>query len=265
MSIESVMPSFNHLILCCSLLLLLSGFPSIRVFSTESALHIRWPEYWSFSFNITPSNEYSGLISFRIDWCDLLAIQGTLKSLFQHNWKASILWHSAFFMVHLSHPYMTTGKYLSVYGLQSIFHCVLWPLSKELGGAACSFHFTGEKTKAQRDVVTMLSHPATQHSTHSQKPGFLTPSLLPGPLGSLATPRGPGAAWKATHTPVNLPCVFQAVRATVSNAKVPVSAPAVKSRFSSWKPSVSRNAGRVSLQTTLTTNAQVSWRLCCVL
>ena len=93
--IESVMPS-NHLILCCSLLLLLSGFPSIRVFSTESALHIRWPEYWSFSFNITPSNEYSGLISFRIDWCDLLAIQGTLKSLFQHNWKASILWHSDF-------------------------------------------------------------------------------------------------------------------------------------------------------------------------
>ena len=110
MSIEVVMPS-NHLILCCPLLLLPSIFPSIRVFSNESALHIRWPMYWSFSFNISPSNEYSGLISFRMDWLDLLAIQGTLKSLLQHHSsKVSILWHSAFFIVQLSHPYMTIGK-----------------------------------------------------------------------------------------------------------------------------------------------------------
>ena len=104
------MPS-SHFILCCPLLLPLSIFPSIRVFSSESVLHIRWPKYWSFSFCISPSNEYSGLISFRIDWLDLLAGQGTLKSLLQHHSsKASILWHSAFFTVQLSHPYMTTGK-----------------------------------------------------------------------------------------------------------------------------------------------------------
>ena len=110
MSIESRMPS-NHLVLCCPLLLLPSIFPSIRVFSDELALHIRWPKNWSFSFSISPSNEYSGLISFRIDWVDLLAFQGTLKSLIQHySSKASILQHSAFFIVQLSHPYMTTGK-----------------------------------------------------------------------------------------------------------------------------------------------------------
>ena len=104
MSIESVMPS-NHLILCHPLLFLPSIFPSIRVFSNESIIHMRWPKYWSFSFSISPSNEYSGLISFRIDWLDLLAIQGTLKSLLQHHSsKASILWRSAFFMVQLSHP-----------------------------------------------------------------------------------------------------------------------------------------------------------------
>ena len=109
-SIESVMPS-NHLILYCPLLLLLSIFPSIRIFSNESVLRIRWPEYWSFSFSISPSKEYSGLISFRIDRFDLLAVQGTLKSLLQHHSsKASILQHSAFFMVQLSHPYMTTRK-----------------------------------------------------------------------------------------------------------------------------------------------------------
>ena len=114
MSIESVMPS-NHLILCHPLLLLPSTFPSIKVFSNESALCIRWPEYWSFSFSMSPSNEYSGLISFRIDWFDLLVVQGTLKSLIQnHNSKASILWHSAFFMVQLSHPYMTTGKTIAL-------------------------------------------------------------------------------------------------------------------------------------------------------
>ena len=110
MSIESVMPS-NHLILCCPLLLLPSIFPNIKVFSNESVLHIRWTKYWSFSFSISPSNEYLGLISFRMDWLDLLAIQGTLKSLLQHHSsKESILQCSAFFIVQFSHPYMTTGK-----------------------------------------------------------------------------------------------------------------------------------------------------------
>ena len=110
MSIESVMLS-NHLNLCHSLLRLPSIFPNIRVFSNESVLHIRWPKYWSFSFSISPSNEYSGLISFRMDWLDLLPVQETLKSLLQHHSsKASILWGSAFFLVQLSHPYMTTGK-----------------------------------------------------------------------------------------------------------------------------------------------------------
>ena len=108
-SIKSVMVS-NHLILCRPLLLLPSVFPSIRVFSNESVFLIRWPKYWSFSFSISPSNEYSGLISFRMDWLDLLAVQGTLKSFQHHSSKASILWCSAFFMVQLLHPYMTTGK-----------------------------------------------------------------------------------------------------------------------------------------------------------
>ena len=110
MSIESVMPS-NRLILCCPLLLLPSIFSSIRVFSNESVLHIRWSKHWSFSFNISPSNEHPGLISFRMEWLDLLAVQGTLKSLLQHHSsKASILQCSAFFIAQLSHPYMTTGK-----------------------------------------------------------------------------------------------------------------------------------------------------------
>ena len=114
MSIGLVMPS-NHLILCRPHLLLPSIFPRIRVFSNESAFHIRWPKYWSFSFSISPSNEYSGLISFGIDWFDLLVVQGTLKRLFQHHSsKASILWCPAFFMVQLSHPYMTTGKTLTL-------------------------------------------------------------------------------------------------------------------------------------------------------
>ena len=114
MSIESVMQS-NHLILCCPLLLLLSIFPIIRVFSYELALHIRWPKYWSFSFSISPSNEYSGLISFRIDWFDLLAVQGILKSLLQHHsTRASILRCSAFFIVQLLHLYMTTGKTIAL-------------------------------------------------------------------------------------------------------------------------------------------------------
>ena len=114
MSIESLMPS-NYLILCCPLLLLPSIFPSIRVFSNESTLHMRWPKYWSFSFSISPSCEHPGLISFRMDWLDLLAVQGTLKSLLQHHRsKASILWHLAFFTVQLSHPYMTTGKTIAL-------------------------------------------------------------------------------------------------------------------------------------------------------
>ena len=113
-SIESVMPS-NHLILCSPLLLLLSIFPSIRVFSNESVLHIRWPKYCSFSFSITPFNEYSQLISFRMDLLDLLAVQVTLKSLLQHySSKASILRHSGFFIIQLSHPYMTTGKIIAL-------------------------------------------------------------------------------------------------------------------------------------------------------
>ena len=114
MSIESVMPS-SHLILCHPLLLLPSIFPSIRVFSNESALWSRWPKYWSFIFNISPSNEHPGLISFRMDWLDLLTVQGTLKSLLQHqSSKASILRHSAFFIIQLSHPYVTTGKTIAL-------------------------------------------------------------------------------------------------------------------------------------------------------
>ena len=114
MSIKLVMPS-NHLILCRHLVLLPSIFPSIKDFSNESVLHIRWPKYWSFSFSISPSNEHPGLISFRMDWLDLLAVQGTLQSLLQyHSSKASILRHSAFFIVQLSHTYMTTGKTISL-------------------------------------------------------------------------------------------------------------------------------------------------------
>ena len=114
MSIESVMPS-RHLNLCSPLLLLPSNFTSVRIFSNESVLHNRWPKYWSFSFSISPSNEYSGWISFNMDWLCLLAVQGTLKSLLQcHSSKASILWHSAFFIVQLSHPYVTTGKTIAL-------------------------------------------------------------------------------------------------------------------------------------------------------
>ena len=114
MSTELLMPS-NHLILCHPLLLPPSIFPSIKVFSNESVLPIRWPKYWSFSFSISPSSEYSALITFRMDWLDLLAVPGTLKSLFQHHSsKASILWHSAFFIVQLLHPYMSTGKTIAL-------------------------------------------------------------------------------------------------------------------------------------------------------
>ena len=128
MSIELVMPC-NHLILCHSLLLLPSIFPSIRVCSNESVLHIRWPKYWSFSFNISPSNEHSALISFRMDWLDLLVVQGTLKSLLQHHSsKALILLHSAFVIVQLSHPHMTTGKTTWCQSLWhgNSLHKILW-------------------------------------------------------------------------------------------------------------------------------------------
>ena len=123
MSIESVMPS-SHLILCCPLLLLPSIFPSIRVFSNESVLHIRWPKHCSFSFSISPSHEYSGLISFKMDWLDLLAVQGTLSLLQHHSPKASILQHPAFFMVQLSHPYMTTGKTIGLVRQIFVSTCV---------------------------------------------------------------------------------------------------------------------------------------------
>ena len=121
------MPS-NGLILCCPLLLLCSIFPSIRIFSNELGLYIRWPKYWNFSFSISPSNEYSGLISFRIDWFDLLAVQGTLKTLLQHHSsKTSVLWHSAFFMIQLSHPCMTTGKTLA-FSIQTFVSKMMSPL-----------------------------------------------------------------------------------------------------------------------------------------
>ena len=134
MSIELVMPS-NHLILCRPLLLPPSVFLSIRVFSSDSVLHIRWPKYWSFSFSISPSNEYSGLISFRMDWFDHLAVQGTLKSLLQHHSsKASVLWQSGFFMVQFSHPYMTTGKAIALTRwtfvgkvMSLLFNMLSWP------------------------------------------------------------------------------------------------------------------------------------------
>ena len=122
MSIESVMPS-NHLILYRPLLLPHSIFPTIRGFSSESVLRIRWPKYWSFSFSMSPSNEHPGLISFRMDWLDLLVVQGTLKSLLQHrSSKASILWPSAFFIVHFSHPYMTTGKTIFLESLPNVYN-----------------------------------------------------------------------------------------------------------------------------------------------
>ena len=133
MSIESVMP-YSHLILCHPLLLLPSIFPRIRVFSNKPALHMRWPKYWSFSFNISPSNKHLGLISFRRDWLDLLAVQGTLKSLLQHHSsKASIIRHSAFFIVQLSHPYMTTGKTTALTRWVFVDKVSLWFLISCLG------------------------------------------------------------------------------------------------------------------------------------
>ena len=169
MSIQSVIPS-NHLVLCCPLLFPPSIFPSIRVFSNESARCIRWPKYWSFSFSISPSNEHPGLISFRIDWLDLLAVQRTLKSLLQHHSsKASILHCSAFFIVQLSHPYMTTGKtkastiqtFVTKYNNGLIFWSFYMPLLSKnflntdlilttscLIGTFVITHFTCEKSKS---------------------------------------------------------------------------------------------------------------------
>ena len=143
LSIELVMPS-NHLILCCPLLPP-SVFPSIRVFSSESVFHIRWPKYWSFSFRISPSNEYPGLIPFRMDWLDLLAVQGTLKSLLQHrSSKPSILQHSAFFRVQLSHPYMTTGKTIALTG-QTFVGKVMSLLLSMLARLVINFKFPSKE------------------------------------------------------------------------------------------------------------------------
>ena len=152
MSIESMMPS-NHLILCRPLLLLPSVFPRIRVFSNESALRIKWPKYWSFSFSINHSNKYSGLISFMMDWLDLLAIQGTLKSLLQHHSsKASILRRSAFFIVQLPHPNMITGKTIasSLSGAGRVHHKVLWG-----GGSHLATHSqrTGPRPPRKKELI----------------------------------------------------------------------------------------------------------------
>ena len=163
MSIESVMPS-NHLILCCPLLLP-SIFPNIRVFSNESALHIRWPKYWSFSFSISLSNGYSGLISFRIDWFDLLAVQGTLKSLLQHHSsKASILWCSAFFIVQLSHPYMTTGKTIALTG-GTFVGKVMSLLFNMLSRLVITF-----LPKSKHLLISWLQSPSTVVLEHSAPP-----------------------------------------------------------------------------------------------
>ena len=154
MSTESVMPS-NHLILCCPLLLLTSIFPSIRVFSNESVLHIRWPKNWSFSFSISPSNEYSGLTSFRMDWLDLLAVQETLKSLLQHhNSKASILWHSDFFIAQLSHPYMTTGNTIALTS-QTFFGKVISLLFNMLSRLVMAF-----LPRSKRPWISWLQSPS---------------------------------------------------------------------------------------------------------
>ena len=140
MSIELVMPS-NHLKLCCFLILLPTIFPSIRIFSNESAVRIRWPKYWSFSFNISPSNEHPGLFSFRMDWLDLLAFQGTLKNLLRHHSsKALILRHSAFFRVQLSHPYMTAGKTIALTRWTFVGKVKFLLFNMHLGWSYLSFH-----------------------------------------------------------------------------------------------------------------------------
>ena len=155
MSIKSVMP-FNYLILCCPLLLLPSVFPSIRIFTSGSFLRITCPKYWSFSFSISPSNEYSGLISFRMNWLDLLAVQRTLKSLLQHHSsKASILWRSAFFIVQLSHPYMTTGKTIT-WTRWTFVGNVMSLLFNMLSRLVKSFH-----PRSKRLLISWLQSPST--------------------------------------------------------------------------------------------------------
>ena len=165
------MPS-NHLIFCCPLLLLPSIFPSIRVFSSESLLPIRWPNYWSFSLSISPSNEYSGLISFRMDWPDLLAVQGTLESLLQHHSsKALVLWHSAFFMVQLSYPYMTTRKTIAL-TRQTFFGKVMSLLFNMLSRLVIAF-----LPRSKRLLISFLQSPSVV-ILESKKIKALTVSIV---------------------------------------------------------------------------------------
>ena len=177
MSIESVMPS-NRLILCCPLLFLPSIFPSIRVFSNESVLRIRWPKYWSFSFSISLSNEYSGLISFRMDWLDPLAVQETLKSLLQHHSsKASILWCSAFFIVQFSHPYMTTGKTIAL--TRWTFVGKVMFLLNILLVSLLMYSFLNNAAFDLRGLswtTFMRAPPSFYPSSHFQRPHLLMPS-----------------------------------------------------------------------------------------
>ena len=174
-SIQSVMPS-NHLIPCHPLLPLPSIFPNITVFSIESVLCIRWPKYWSFSFSISPSNEYSGLVSFRIDWLDLLAVQGILRSLLQHHsLKASILWCSAFFIVQLSHPYMTTGKAIALtrWTLVSILISLLFNMLSRL--------VTAFLPRSKRLLISQLQSPSAvilePHKIKSVTVSTVSPSI----------------------------------------------------------------------------------------
>ena len=172
--IDSVMPS-NHLIICCPLLFLPSIFPSIRVFSNELALHIRWPKYWSFSLSISPSN--SGLISFRIDWFDLLTIQETLKSLLQHHSsKASILWHSAFFMVQLSHPYMTTGETIALTRWTFVCFLICY-LVMSLHFDTLSRSVIAFLPRGKRLLISWLQSPSTV-ILEPKKINFLTVSIF---------------------------------------------------------------------------------------
>ena len=183
------MPS-NHLILCGTLLLLPSILPKIRVFSNESALRIRWPKYWSFSFNISPSNEHSGLTSFRMDWLDLLPVQGTLKSVFQHHSsKASILWRSAFFMVQLSHPYMTTGKTIALTRQTSVSK-VMSLLFNMLSRLVHSFPGGSEGKVSACNAGDPGSIPGLGRSPGEKKGNPLQYSCLENPMD-----RG---AWRAT-------------------------------------------------------------------
>jgi len=162
-SIESVMPS-NHLILCCPVLLLPSVFPNIRVFTSELVLRIRWPKYWSFSFSIIPSNEIPGLISFRMDWLDLPEVQGTLKSLLQHHSSKALIQHSAFFMVQLSHPYMTTGKTIALtrWTFVGKVMCLLFNMLSRFVTAFTSWQIDGEATKTVRLNFGGLQNHCTQ-------------------------------------------------------------------------------------------------------